>query len=563
MKRNVLPDTNAENLFGLNFVFPFESYLVMKRSIFLLLFFFPVAAFSQPASPGIPANTEISKGVIFEGEPYLAINPTNPQKMMAAWMSFKYLSSNPVTIETRFTTDGGMSWSDTLSLPHQNAAWQSADVSMAWRADGVLFISYIDYLDSSSTDGGDFVVRSTDGGRSFSQRVQTVDAAEDTDVSLDRPWIVVDNSVSNGNLYICTKPAPWNPLPNHTYFTRSTDGGMTWSHELVLDSSNFPATYVDAPMGAPTVAGDGTLSIAYPFAVTAQDAGFALARSHDGGESFSRSFLMLPVEDLKEKDSIKGGFHLIADPANPNHLVFAWPDARDGDYDVFAIASFDGGNTWPDTARVNDDPVGNGVVQDMVWPVFGSDGTLGIVWRDRRNGSSPGYASASDTYFASSMDGGKTWSKNMRLSDSTAPYNPALFKPGNDFLTGAIWNDSLFAAWSEVRDGRVIVNFARSPMNASDVVVQTGNANTNTALTIVPNPAGGNAVVSFALPSTMNCRMMLYDSRGVSLRQMVSGVLSQGIHSINCPISGLANGDYFIQLTTETGVSRAKLTINR
>ena len=347
MKRNVLSDTNAENLFGLNVVFPFESYLVMKRSIFLLLFFFPVVAFSQPASSAIPVNTEISKGVIFEGEPYLGINPTNPQNIVAAWMSF-HLIGNPVTIETRSSFDGGATWSDTVSLPHQNAAWQSADVSMAWRADGVLFISYIDYLDSSSTEGGDYVVRSTDGGRSFSQPVQTVDAAADTDVSLDRPWIVVDNSVSNGNLYICTKPAPWNPLPNHTYFTRSTDGGLTWAHEAVLDSTNYPATYVDAPMGAPTVAGDGTLSIAYPFYSTLLNAGFALAQSHDGGESFTRSFLMLPVEDLKEKDSIKGGFHLIADPTNPNHLVFAWPDARDGDYDVFAISSFD---AWRYMAR--------------------------------------------------------------------------------------------------------------------------------------------------------------------------------------------------------------------
>ncbi len=528
----------------------------MKRILFLLLFLFPLAAFAQPA------NKEVSTGLIFDGEPYLAFNPVNPQNMVVAWMSFK-LIGNPVTIETRSTMDGGQTWSDTVSLPHQNAAWQSADVSMAWRGDGVLFISYIDYLDSSNTDGGVFVVSSTDGGSSFSAPVKAIDASEDTDVSLDRPWIVVDNSVPNGNLYICTKPAPWHPLPNHTYYTRSTDGGSTWSPEAVLDSTNYPATLVSAPMGAPTVASNGTLSIAYPYAVTLQNAGFAMAQSHDGGQSFSRSFLIQPVEDLTEKDSIKGGFHLITDPANPNHLVFAWADARDGDYDVFAIVSFDGGATWHDTSRVNDDPVGNGVVQDMVWPMFGPNGALAIVWRDRRNGSSPGYASASDTYFSSSTDGGMTWSKNQRLSDSTSPYNPALFRPGNDFLSGTIFHDTLFAAWADLRTGFLKIYVASSALNARDEVIPSGNTSSSVPLTVVPNPAEGNARINFGLSSSTDCSLAIYDLRGVLIRQILSEVLTAGSQSINCPISGLANGDYFIVLRTSSGVSRAKLTVDR
>ncbi|HEY3875299.1 MAG TPA: sialidase family protein [Candidatus Kapabacteria bacterium] len=337
----------------------------MNRLILLLALIVPASLLAQNA------NTEISKGRIFEGEPFLVINPTNPKNMVAAWMSFK-LIGNPVTIATRSTFDGGVTWNDTILLPHRNAAWQSADVSMAWRSDGVLFLSYIDYLDSSNTDGGVFVVSSTDGGRTFSVPVQALDATEDSDVSLDRPWLAVDNSdaASKGNLYICTKPAPWNPLPNHAYLTRSTDSGQHWSQEMVLDSTPYPANEVDAPMGSPVVANDGSLYIAYPF-YQGLKAGFALAVSQDGGQSFTRSFLIQPVEDFKEKDSIKGGFHIIADPTNPRHLVFAWPDDRNGDYDVFAVTSTDAGGTWSQPERVNDDPVGNGVVQDMIWPTFG------------------------------------------------------------------------------------------------------------------------------------------------------------------------------------------------
>ncbi len=530
----------------------------MKKRLFLLLLLFPIVSSAQPA------NTELSSGLIFEGEPYLAVNPTKPQNIVAAWMSVK-LNSNLVTIETRSSMDGGATWSDTLGLPHMNPAWQSADVSMAWRSDGVLFISYIDYLSNSNTEGGVFVVSSTDGGKSFSMPVKAIDAAEDTDVSLDRPWIVVDNSSSstNGYLYIPTKPAPWHPIPNHTYFTRSTDGGLHWSREEVLDSTPYLSTEVPAPMGAPTVASDGTLSIAYPFVFSAQNAGFALAQSHDGGQSFSRSFIIQPIEDQKEKDSIKGGFHLIADPTNPKHLVFAWPDAREGDYDVFAVTSFDGGSSWSTPVRVNDDLPHNGVVQDMVWPTFGTDGALAIVWRDRRNGSSTGYASASDTYFATSSDGGTHWSNNVRLSDSTAAYDSVLFKPGNDFLTAAILRDTLFGAWADIRTGRLKIYYAKAALLLPDQVVQTGNAGPNATLTIVPNPAEGNASVSFQLTSPAMCSLALYDDRGVLIRQILSEALSPGLHSVHCPIAGLANGDYFIELQTPGGVSRAKLTIDR
>jgi hypothetical protein len=50
-------------------------------------------------------NTNISNGFVFDGEPYLAINPNNPQHMVVAWMGFKM--SNQIVIKTKVSFNGG------------------------------------------------------------------------------------------------------------------------------------------------------------------------------------------------------------------------------------------------------------------------------------------------------------------------------------------------------------------------------------------------------------------------------------------------------------------------
>ncbi|MEI7803344.1 MAG: hypothetical protein WCI97_11895, partial [Bacteroidota bacterium] len=57
-----------------------------------------------------PVNTNISNGILFEGEPYLAINPINNQNLVAAWMGIKFSGGlYRIAIKTRASFDGGNS----------------------------------------------------------------------------------------------------------------------------------------------------------------------------------------------------------------------------------------------------------------------------------------------------------------------------------------------------------------------------------------------------------------------------------------------------------------------
>lgn len=142
--------------------------------LFLLLWILPTPAFSQPA------NSELSRTILRNGEPNIAVNPTNAQNLVVAWMS---TSLTGVTISVRSSFDDGATWGDTVRLPHFGTLWQSADVSMAWRADGVLFLSYIDFVPNTTSQGGDYVTSSSNGGQSWGVPIEAIDASADTDLA--------------------------------------------------------------------------------------------------------------------------------------------------------------------------------------------------------------------------------------------------------------------------------------------------------------------------------------------------------------------------------------------
>ena len=80
----------------------------MKQILFTLF----IALTMLPFGYAQPTNTNISNGLIFDGEPYIAINPTNAQNLVAAWMGFKLSGgSYHIAIKTRASFDGGTTWS--------------------------------------------------------------------------------------------------------------------------------------------------------------------------------------------------------------------------------------------------------------------------------------------------------------------------------------------------------------------------------------------------------------------------------------------------------------------
>jgi hypothetical protein len=517
----------------------------MKPGIikFLICLLLPLSCFSQPD------NINISSTSSFEGEPGLAVNPMNTMNIVIGWMALDLSTGFKMSIKSKASFDGGATWGNEVIHPHMGSTWYSADVFIQFRSDGTVYMGYIDYHQSPDS-GGVFLTHSADGGKSWSPPVQVFNLLTDDPAKrpVDRPWMAIENSgtANNGMIYVTSKPAPWILPPNRPYLKSSHDSSNSWSAWRYIDTTGYlVGNIIRAPMASPTITADGALCIAYPSYLISQSVygKYFLAKSYNRGASFQYYDIVIiqaPVSDTM----YKLGYCLAANPSNANQLAFAYPAQPNGDPDIFIITTDNGGTSWNIPVRVNDDVRGNGKAQDMVWASYDRNNKLVVTWRDRRNGTGTGFYQPSDTYCAVSSDNGKTFQRNVRLSNMTAPFDAILEQKGNDFLSCQSVSDSIYAAWGDVRTGNLNIFFAKTSnktgLGVPPILV---DGNRDKLLSVYPNPASGKLYITFLKDHPRSVGIKIFNENGEEF-------ISKQFKNITGPtildISKLLTGIYFI-----------------
>jgi hypothetical protein len=498
----------------------------------LILFFICQLGFSQ--------NQNISGGFVFDGEPYLAIHPANSQHITVAWIG--YSLGQPVGIKTKVSTNGGATWSAAQFLPHGGPTLHSADPSLDYDNAGNLWACYIDYVESPDS-GGIYVVKSTDGGFTWMNFTKALDMyADGLEKPVDRPWMAI-NPVNN-HMYITSKPPPWVLAPNRNYLTKSYDGGINWEPWRYCDTTGYLiGNLIAQPMAALDAGPDGRLHIMYPTYETSQNIlpGYIHASSTNSGNSFSYHPAIYAIPGAQDT-LIKAGYNLKVDPSDPDHLAFAYTfRPNGGDADVQIIESTNGGITWTSAIRVNDDPIGNGKMQDLVWCDFDTDGDLIVGWRDRRNASGTGYSVSSDIWGAVKWKDSINFSANFRIADSLANYQAVLSENGNDFMNIAMRNDTMYAVWGDVRTGVLQIWFAKRDLITGVTSVEQITSEQIPTFNIYPNP-----VKDFLYYNGMEVLQIdIYDMSGKIKLQTKPLQNNQPID-----ISQLPTGSYIATFTT-------------
>lgn len=95
---------------------------------------------------------------------------------------------------------------------------------------------------------------------------------------------------------------------------------------------------------------------------------------------------------------------------------FACPSGKTTDVDIFIVRSTDGGLTWGNEQRVNQDPVKNGKDQWFPFAAVGADGGVSVVFHDRRDDPSNRFA---NVYLARSSSGGVNWTETRVSTESS------------------------------------------------------------------------------------------------------------------------------------------------
>jgi BNR/Asp-box repeat len=402
-----------------------------------------VAAAPHLAPP--PGNQVITlTDVGYFSEPSVAIDLQNPANAVVA-----YQFAHNVT----YTRDHGKTWhpAHTPPAPYRIAG----DVSVVYNARGEALLSYLSfqhlgspyYWAHNAPANGVFVLRSPDGGKTWTRRAVTLALQKPNDGRFeDKPYLVADATHSRfrGNVYIGW--AHYTLAASEIVFARSRDGGVTWSRPMRISTVNgLPRDdngNVNGFSGA--VSPDGTLSV-----VWAGPRGITFTRSHDGGKSFERSRAIIPmpssVYDINGFESRSGnGFPQIA--AGRNRTLFvSWSDYRNGEIDVFSSTSRDGGDTWSAAVKVNDDAVHNAKDHFLNWmTVDPVSGFPYVVFADRRYDAENMRFTVS---LARSTDDGCTY---RNYAWTTTPSDPQQQFIG-DYTGIAAYNGWVYGAWTEAR----------------------------------------------------------------------------------------------------------------
>ncbi len=438
-------------------------------------------------------NTNISEGSVFDGEPFMACNPQNSSHLVIAWMSFE--RPGKLAIKTRISKDGGRTWSNKQSLPHADSRFTSADPCLTFDHEGHVFLSYIDHQPPLNK-GSIYVRESEDGGKSWGNANEVMGINDDPGKkAIDRPWMVIDRSdgPNQGNVYITSMNASGAKSPFHPYFHHSENNGKSWEEWQYLDTVNWLAgSTIAQPMPSPAVSADGTLYAAYPSYKPSQNPfpAYILATSNDGGQSFTYQKITNARNTIRDSFAKKGSL-LKADPANKDHLAFFYLAKPDGDADIFLAESYDGGNTWNDQQRVNDDAIGNNRMQDLVWADFNQSGDLFVAWRDRRNADKSGYKTSSEIYGAVKWQDSNSFEPNIRLSNKSVQYDSILAKAGNDFMNVQFVNDTVHVVWGDTREASLNIWYKRQALksNHSSGVKDLTNNEKGKNINLSPNPA--------------------------------------------------------------------------
>ncbi|HEV2387745.1 MAG TPA: hypothetical protein VGS20_10880 [Candidatus Acidoferrales bacterium] len=380
-------------------------------------------------------------------EPSIAVNPRKPSQIVAAFQDPAHVS---------YSRDGGSSWNSSTGTAPSNYA-VSGDVSVAYDDRGRALLCYIafdklgttDYWAHNATRNGIFIRRSLDGGRTWEARqIPVIEHATAPGIPFeDKPYVVADDTGGPyaGNLYV-----GWThfTLEDSTIlFSRSTDGGLTWSAPLTISSQpGLPRDDTGSVEGFDAAIGpDGEI-----YALWSDGMHLALATSRDGGRHFgpSRRVLATEASYFKPDGVDRGdGFPQIAiDPRGGKRggrLYAVWTDYRNGDIDVFSSASSDHGHAWDPPVRVNDDPAHDGADQFMQWAAVDPvSGDLYVLFYDRR--ADPANRRAV-LVLARSADGGRTF---RNYAWTTTPFDPADDFIG-DYSGLTAFNGCVYGDWTE------------------------------------------------------------------------------------------------------------------
>jgi hypothetical protein len=432
----------------------------------------PFAGCTVGAAPGedpgtVYPNTEV--------EPFVAVNPTDPDNLIGAFQQDRWSNGGARGLVASRSTDGGDSWTDRSFAKFSECSGglavydRASDPWVTFDSEGNAYQISLS-VSADQVTSAILVSKSTDQGATWDDPVTLI--RDDDPLHFNDKESITGDPTRDGYVY-----AVWDrgTLPGgsrsptseaHSFafrgqpiFSRTTDGGATWSAPVAMTNAN-----VFTLGNQIAVLPNGTLVDVF---WTGRGSGLQPSPnqdfigamvSTDAGLHWSQvikidNFAELPgcgAERICDPDTdqpVRAGTSIpdIAVDPDSGRVYVVWADGRfsGGAYpDVLLSSSIDG-RRWTTPVKVNQTPVPVAAFNPAV--DVSSDGTVGVLYYDfRDNTAAEGLLTT--VLLAHSHDAGVTWDDEVGLGApfdmEQAPFARGLFlgdyqglvAVGTDFL---------------------------------------------------------------------------------------------------------------------------------
>ncbi len=353
-----------------------------------------------PSPPIFTATPVPWDDILVSDHPSLSVETSNEGLSVAGNDIYAVFDEHPGWVYFTRSTNGGLTFLPSMLVGPYGGMTSITRREGAGLEDRDLYVSFYNgpYI---------YFTRSTDGGASWTWPVVVR-------ASPDNGWLINPKIVVNmqGAIFITWSHDP-DGNGDYIFLSRSFDGGTTWLEPIQVVPYR---TYVPHWIQGCSLTGQNkTLSFAWN---TGQQ--FLFTRSTDGGQTWSD-----PVQLDDGNDQLfHGAIDLAVDPKGV--LYAAWDDDRLGRPITFMTHSTDGGATWSPGVRVDDGGCvqlswSGAITMDDT--ELGQRDVL-VALMDGRYYCEASW-NYSDVFLTRSRDQGQSWSPNEQVSNPI-PYNNVL-----------------------------------------------------------------------------------------------------------------------------------------
>jgi hypothetical protein len=512
-----------------------------------LFFLVSLCLLSFSFSSGQHQNILISTANYPE-EPAIFIDPGNTNRIVAGANIDRFY----------YSEDGGFTWSESSPFSELLGVW--GDPCVVIDTSGAIYFFHL-----SNPQEGEWIdrivcQRSDNNGISWN---------DGSGIGLvpgkvqDKEWAAVDRTTNH--IYVT-----WTQFDEYgssffadstiIRFSKSTDGGMTWSEPVRL--SKVAGNCLDGDLtvegAVPAIGLNGEIFVSW-----SGPAGIVFDRSLDGGETWLDEDIFVSEQPGGWAYNIPGisrcnGMPVTAcDISGGTHhgtIYINWSDQRNGedDTDIWLSRSTDGGDTWSAPLRVNDDPPGKH--QFFTWMTIDqTNGFLYIVFYDRREHS----YNLTDVYMAVSEDGGQTF-RNFKISET--PFLPTASVFFGDYTNISAHNCIVRPIWTRLHQGQLSIWTAIIDMNSLDV--PENNKLFFTLDQNYPNPYEETTYISFKLFQRSPITLRVFDAMGKTVSTLIDNKMLQPgkyVEHFDPESAGIPPGVYYFSMISNNVMMNRKM----